>query len=46
MTKHVTAWDVTVWSAVLTPAEIEALAKGLCPLLVRPNAIVFFRRET
>lgn len=31
-----------VWNVALTAAEIEQLANGASPLLVRPNALVFY----
>lgn len=34
--------EVAVWNAALTPAEITSLAAGVCPLLVRPDALVSY----
>ena len=32
-------WDVAVWSAELTAAEVSALSNGASPLLIRPDKI-------
>jgi len=32
--------EVGLWNAALTDAEVASLAAGLCPLLVRPDALV------
>lgn len=34
--------EVAIWNAALTTAEMASLSKGLCPLLVRPDAIVAY----
>ncbi len=32
--------EVGIWSAALDASEIAALAKGICPLLIRPQSLV------
>jgi hypothetical protein len=34
--------EAAIWAAALEIPEIEALAKGFCPLLIRPTALVFY----
>lgn len=34
--------EAAVWSDTLTDAEIASLAKGLCPLKVRPQSLVIY----
>lgn len=34
--------EVGVWSVALTTSEIESLASGISPLMVRPDALVFY----
>ena len=31
-----------VWNAILTQEEATALSKGVCPLLIRPESLVFY----
>ncbi len=34
--------EVGVWNVALTASEIESLASGISPLMVRPHALVFY----
>lgn len=34
--------EAAIWNVALTDDEVAALAKGICPLLVRPSAIVAY----
>jgi hypothetical protein len=34
--------EAAIWNAALTAAEVSSLSKGLCPLLVRPSALVCY----
>lgn len=34
--------EVGVWSAALTASEIQSLASGISPLMVRPQSLVFY----
>lgn len=34
--------EAAIWNAALTAAEVAILAKGFCPLLVRPESLVFY----
>jgi hypothetical protein len=34
--------EVGVWNVALTASEIESLASGISPLMVRPDALVFY----
>lgn len=45
--KHVTTWQegmqTATWDRTLSAEEIAALAAGVSPLLIRPEALVFYQ---
>lgn len=34
---------VAIWNRVLTPGEVKVLAHGVSPLLIAPDALVYWR---
>ena len=34
--------DIAIWATVLSDEEIASLAKGICPLLIRPQSLVHY----